>query len=75
MRRLGDFTKKTHNSTKGINIMSTTMGDMLQDLHNMRKGIEYYAAELHQVEKRVEVINMFLLWKHKLFTLTQLKLF
>ena len=48
-----------HNATKGINIMSTIMGDMVQDLHNIGKYMEYYAAKLHQVDKRVEVSNMF----------------
>ena len=43
--------------------MSTTMGGMGQDLHNMGKYIEYYAAKLHQVDKRVEVSHMFFLWQ------------
>ena len=62
------------NSTKGINIVSTTMGGMVQDLHNTGKEMEYYAAKLHQVDKRVEVSNMFSLWNNNLFMLTQLKL-
>ena len=55
--------EKIQNATKHINIMSTTMGGMGQDLHNMGKEMEYYAAKLHQVDKRVEVSNMFFLWK------------
>ena len=49
------------------------MGGMGHDLHNMVEEMECYAAKLHQVYKRVEVRNMFFLWEHKLFTLTQLK--
>ena len=43
------------NSTTDISIMSTTMGGMAQDLHSYRKEMEYYAAKLYQVDKRVEV--------------------
>ena len=39
--------------------MSTTMGGMGQDLHNMGKEMESYADKLRQVEKRVEVCNIF----------------
>ena len=39
--------------------MCTTMGAMLQELHNIEKYLEYYASKLHQVEKRVEVINLY----------------
>ena len=35
------------------------MGAMLQELHNIEKYLEYYASKLHQVEKRVEVINLY----------------
>ena len=55
-----------HNVTKHVNIMSTKTGGMGQDLHNMRKYMEYYVAKLHQVEKRVEVSNMFFLWQFSL---------
>ena len=41
--------------------MYTTMVGMVQDLHNMGKKMEYYADKVHQVEKRVEVNNMFFL--------------
>ena len=65
----GEEIEKLHetiqNTTKHINIMSTTMGGMVQDLHNKGKEMEYYAAKLHQVEKRVEVSNMFFLWHFK----------
>ena len=50
------------------------MGDMVQDLHNMEEDMEYYWAKLHQVYKSIEVINMFFLLKHKLFTILELKL-
>ena len=59
---IGKLQKTIQNITKHINIMSTTMGGMGQDLHNMGKEMEYYAAKLHQVEKRVEVSDMFSLW-------------
>ena len=54
--------KKIQNATKYINIMSTKMGGMGQDLHNMGKDTEYYVAKLHQMDKLVEVSNMFFLW-------------
>ena len=56
---IGRLHKTIQNATKGINIMSTAMGGMGKDLHNMRKYMEYYAAELHQVDKRVEVSNIY----------------
>ena len=43
------------NFSKDTSIMSTTMGRMAQDLQSYGKEIEYHAAKLHQVEKRVEV--------------------
>ena len=39
--------------------MSTTMVGMGKDLHNTEKEMEYYASKLHQVEKHIEVSNMF----------------
>ena len=39
--------------------MSTTMGAMGQDLHNLEKEMEYYTNKIHQVDKRVEVINIY----------------
>ena len=45
--------------TKGINIMSTKMGGMGQDLHNTVKEMKYYAAKIYQVDKCVEVCNIF----------------
>ena len=71
---IGILHQTTHNDTKGINSMFTTICDMGQDLQNMGKYMEYYADKLHQVEKRVEVSNIYPLWRHKIFTLTQLKL-
>ena len=59
---IGIFQQTILNATKNINIMSVTMGGMVQNFHNMVKETEYYAAKLHQVEKRVEVSNIFLLW-------------
>ena len=50
---IGILHETIQNATKHVNIMSTTMGGMGQDLHNMGKGMEYYAAKLHQVDKRV----------------------
>ena len=50
-------------ASKDISIMSTTMGGMAQDLQSYGKEMEYYAAKLHQVDKRVEVSNMFFLWQ------------
>ena len=70
---IGRLHQTIQNATKGINIMSTEMVCIGQYLHNMVKNMEYYTAKLHQVYKRVEVRNMFFLWEHKLFTLTQLK--
>ena len=42
-------------------IMSTTMGDMRQELRNIEKEIEYYASKIHQVNKQVEVSNIYFL--------------
>ena len=39
--------------------MSTTMGSMGQDFHKLEKEMEYYTGKLHQVEKRVEVRNLY----------------
>ena len=52
---IGRLHEKIVNTTKYISIMSTTMGGMAQDLHIYGKEMEYYAAKLHQVDKRVEV--------------------
>ena len=38
------------------------MGGMGQDLQKIEKEMEYYAAKLHQVDRRVELSNMFFLW-------------
>ena len=35
------------------------MGRMGQDLHILEKEMEYYASKLHQVDKRVEVSNIY----------------
>ena len=43
--------------------MSTAMGGTVKDLHNMGIYMEYYAVKLHQVEKDVEISNMFFLWQ------------
>ena len=51
------------NGIKVIDIMSTTMGGMVQNLHDMGKEMEYYAAKYHQMERRFEVSNMFFLWQ------------
>ena len=51
------------------------MGGMGQDLHNMERYMGYYASKLHQVDKLIDVSNMFCLWDHKLFTLLKMKLF
>ena len=49
------------NATKDISIMSTTMGGISQDLQSYGKEIKYYAAKLHQVDKRVEVSHILFL--------------
>ena len=59
---IGRLQKKNQNATKGINSISTTMGGMGQDLQKIEKEMEYYAAKLHQVDRRVELSNMFFLW-------------
>ena len=55
----GDVIRRLHetivNSSKDINIMSTTMGGIAQDLQSYGIEIKYYATELHQVDKCVEV--------------------
>ena len=43
------------NASKYVSIMSTTMGGMAQDLHRYAKDMEYYAAKLHHVVKRVDL--------------------
>ena len=48
-----------HNYSKGINIIYTTMASMVQELHNLEKEMEYSAGKLHQVDKRVEVNNIY----------------
>ena len=35
------------------------MGGIGEDLYNIEKDMEYYASKLHQVDKRVEVSDMF----------------
>ena len=60
---IGRLHEIIQNANKHINIMSTTMGGMGQDLHNMEKEMEYYAAKLRQVDKRVEVSHIFFLWQ------------
>ena len=59
---IGRLHETIQNATKHINIMSTTIGGMVQDLDNKGKEMEYYAAKLHQVDKRIEVSHMFFLW-------------
>ena len=39
--------------------MCITMGDMGQYLRNLEIYMEYYASKLHQVEKQVEVSNLY----------------
>ena len=56
---IGRLHQTIQNDTKDINIISDTTGGIGQDLHNMVKDMEYYAAKLHQVEKSVEVSNIF----------------
>ena len=56
---VGRLYQTIQNVTKRINIMSTSMGGMVQYLHIIVKEMEYYAAKLHQVDKPVEVSNMF----------------
>ena len=60
---IGILRQTIQNATKHINNMSTTTGGMGQYLHNMEKEMEHYAAKLHQVNKRFEVINTFFLWQ------------
>ena len=52
---IGRLHKTIVNATKYISIMSTKMGGMAQYLQSYVKEMEYYAAKLRQVEKRVEV--------------------
>ena len=59
IRAIGILNQTFHNASKGINIMSTTMGGMGKDLQNLEKGMEYYGSGLHQVEKRVEFSNIY----------------
>ena len=58
---IGVLHKMIQNANKHINIMSTTTGGMAQDLHNYGKQMEYYAAKIQQVDKRVEVSHLFFL--------------
>ena len=51
------------NDSKDISIMSTKMGGMAQDLQSYGKEMEYYAAKLHQVDNRVEVIYILLCFR------------
>ena len=55
----GELIERLHktivNSSKDISIMSTKIGGMAQDLQSYGKEMEYYATNLHQVDKRVEV--------------------
>ena len=39
--------------------MFTTMGIMGKDLQKLEKYMEYHASKLHQVDKWVEVSNMY----------------
>ena len=59
INKQGDVIRRLHktivNSSKDINIMSTKMGGMAQDLQSYGTEMKYYATELHQVDKRVEV--------------------
>ena len=54
-----DLIRRLHetivNYSKDINIMSTKMGGMAQDLQSYGIEMKYYATELHQVDKGVEV--------------------
>ena len=45
--------KIVQNYSKGITILSSTMVYMEQDLNNQHKEMEYYASELHQMDKQV----------------------
>ena len=49
------FNKMIVNSSKDVNIMSTTMGGMAQNLQSYGIETKYYATKLHQVDIRVEV--------------------
>ena len=53
MRPFGRLNQTVQNASKGINIMSTKMGDMGQYLHNHEKEMEYYASKIHQADKQV----------------------
>ena len=55
----GKLHQTIHNVTKGINIMSTTIGVLVDGLHNMVKEMEYHAGKLHHEDKRFEVSGMF----------------
>ena len=41
--------------------MSTTMVGLGQDLHNIEKYMKYYTGKIHQVDKWVEVSNIYYL--------------
>ena len=56
---IGRLNQTFQNASKGINIMCITMGDMGQYLRNLEIYMEYYASKLHQVEKQVEVSNLY----------------
>ena len=47
------------NSDKGINIISNTKGGMGKDFHNLKKEMECYMVTLYQVDKWVEVSNIY----------------
>ena len=60
---IGRLHETIMNASKDISIMSTTMGGMAQDLQSYGKEMEYYAAKLHQVDKRVEIIFILLCFR------------
>ena len=50
---IGRLHETIQNVTKHINILSATICGTGKDLRSYRKEMEYYAAKLHQVEKRM----------------------
>ena len=63
----GDVVRRLHetivNSSKDINIMSTTIGGMARDLQSYGIEMNYYATKLHQVDKRVELSFILLFFR------------
>ena len=76
----GEVIQRLHerivNYSKYISIMSTTMGGMAQDLQSYGKEMEYYAAKLHQVDKRDEVSFILLCFRlfYRTFALSWIRI-